>query len=312
MSEVFVLDPICDEAVEALAARTRVVVPPQSRETSWIGRAAAVIIRTAVIDADAIAAAVPVLKVIGKHGSGVDSIDVKAAHRHGVTVVSTPEANAVSVVELTLGLALAAARRIPLADAGLRAGIALTPAQRIGTELSGKTIGIVGFGAIGRRVAALFRAAFGGPQIAYDPVVPAEVFAQAGVARADALTELLAAADLVTLHVPLVPATRGLIGTAELAAMRPEAILVNAARGGVVDEAALRDALASGRLAAAASDVFVTEPPPADHPLLALPSFVATPHIGGTTREAMIRMGRDVVAGVLDVLEERIPRYKIG
>lgn len=311
MNEVFILEPVAAEAIAMLEARVPVVALPRSREIPWVGRAAAVIVRAGRVTAAEIAAAAPTLKVIGKHGAGVDAIDLEAARAHGVRVVFTPDANSCSVAELTLGLALAVARRIPLADRSLRGGAPLSGAERIGTELTGKTFGIVGFGAIGRRMAALFRATFEGRLVAYDPVVAPEHFAAAGAARAATLPELLAAADVVTVHVPLLPATRGLIGAAELAQMKPTAILVNTARGGVVDEAALHAALRAGQIAGAASDVFVTEPPPPDHPLLGLPNFVGTPHVGGTTAEALLRMGRDVAAGVLDVLEGRPPRFPV-
>ncbi|MBK5958443.1 hypothetical protein CCR97_09510 [Rhodoplanes elegans] len=311
MNEVFVLEPVAAEAIALLAERVPVVALPQSREIPWVGRAAAVIVRAAGVTAAEIAAAAPTLKVIGKHGAGVDAIDLAAARAHGVRVVSTPDANSCSVAELTLGLTLALARRIPLADRRLRTGTPLSPAERIGTELTGKTFGVVGFGAIGRRVAALVRAAFDATVVAFDPGVASEVFADAGAIRVATLPELLARADVVTVHVPLLPATRGLIGAAELAAMKPGALLVNTARGGVIDETALHEALCAGRIGGAASDVFVAEPPSADHPLLGLPGFVATPHIGGTTTEALSRMGRDVAAGVLDVLEGRPPRFPV-
>ena len=311
MPEVFVLELMNADAIATLASRVTVVKPPQTREVSWVGRAAGVIVRAAPITGAEIEAAAPTLKVIGKHGVGVDNIDLDAARKYGVRVVSTPGANAISVCEMTLGLALALARRVPLADRGLRAGTALPDAERVGTELTGKTFGIIGFGDIGRRVAATMRAAFGATVVAYDPVVAAEIFTANGATRADSLAELLACADIVTIHAPLVPATRNLIGAAEFKVMKPSALLVNAARGGIVDETALAEALRSGRIAAAASDVFVKEPPPADHPLLALPNFIGTPHIAGTTAEALVRMGREVVAGVLDVLEGRTPRFPV-
>lgn len=311
MPEVFVLEMMNADAIATLASRVTVIKPPQSREVSWVGRASGVIVRAARITGAEIAAAAPTLKVIGKHGVGVDNIDLDAARAHGVRVVSTPGANATSVCEMTLALALALARRVPLADRGLRTGTALSDAERTGTELTGKTFGIIGFGAIGRGVAAMMRAAFGATVIGYDPLVPPEAFTAAGAVRATSLPELLASADVVTIHAPLVPATRNLIGAAEFKVMKPSALLVNAARGGIVDEDALAEALRTGRIAAAASDVFVQELPPAIHPLLALPNFIGTPHIAGTTAEALVRMGRDVVAGVLDVLEGREPKFPV-
>ena len=168
MPEVFVLELMDANAIATLASRVTVVRPPQSREVSWIGRATGVIVRAAKITGADIAAAAPTLKVIGKHGVGVDNIDLEAAKAHGVRVVSTPGANATSVCEMTLALALALARRVPLADRQLRGGTTMSDAERTGAELTGKTFGIIGFGAIGRGVAAMMRAAFGATVIAFE------------------------------------------------------------------------------------------------------------------------------------------------
>jgi D-3-phosphoglycerate dehydrogenase len=306
---VYVLEPIAPGAIAILERCCDIVPPDDPRRSHWPDDADAVIVRTSRIDADGIAAARR-LKVIGKHGVGVDNIDLDAARGRGIAVISTPGANANAVAELAVGLALAVARRIALQDRHLRQGGPLIRSE-LGFELTGRTIGVIGLGAVGRRTAALFRAAFGGPVLGYDPYAPEPAWIDAGIERCVEQETLLERADIVTVHAPLTPATTNMIDAAGLARMRPGAILLNLARGGVVDEAALYDALTAGRLGGAASDVFVAEPPAPDHPLLSLANFVATSHIGAATRESMDRMGDAVVAGVLAVLEGREPDHRV-
>lgn len=218
------------------------------------------------------------LRVVVKFGSGVDNIDLAAAERLGVTVRATPGTNARSVAELTIALLLALARDVPRHDRAMRAGAWF---RRIGIELAGRRLGLVGYGAVGREVCRLARA-LGMEVVVHDPFV-----ADADVEELE-LDELLATCDAVSLHLPLTPETAGLIGARELALMRPGALLVNTARGAIVDEEALAEALRSGRLGGAASDVFAHEPPTAS-PLLELETFVASPHVGAATLEAVRR-----------------------
>ncbi|MEW6046816.1 MAG: hydroxyacid dehydrogenase [Bacillota bacterium] len=307
---VAVLDPIHPEAMSRLAQRCDVIGWDDPRAGAWAEMAHGVIVRIRCVSEAELQAARQ-LKVVGKHGVGVDNIDLGAARRLGVRVVHTPGANAQGVAELTAGLALALARRIALADRTLRAGGKLDRDGLWGTELYGKRLGVVGLGQIGRRVAELFRAAFSMEVWGYDPYLAAPEWERIGVRRVSFLDELLPVVDVLTLHLPLTPRTRGLIGRRELALMRPSAFVLNLARGGIVDEQALYEALRSGRLAGAASDVFEQEPPPADHPLLTLPQFVATPHVGAATAESMLRMGMAVVEEVLAVLEGREPRHPV-
>ncbi len=242
----------------------------------------------------------PDLRVLARLGVGVDSIDLEAATRAGVVVTTTPGLNDETCADHALALMLATLRRVVEHDASVRRGEwnrggALTP-----WDLHGKRVGVVGYGRIGRSVVRRLEG-FGTEIRIYDAVdVDDDRHACA------TLEELLAWADVVTLHAPLTPATRGLIGTAELAAMRPDAILVNASRGGLVDEPALVDALASGRLRAAALDVFADEPP-TNGALMRLPNVVLSPHIGGLSREAIDSMARCCVQQVLDVLDGRRP-----
>ena len=238
------------------------------------------------------------LRVVGRAGTGLDNIDVATAKELGIVVLNAPAANTISVAELTLGLLLALERHLAAASTDLRAG-KWEKSKYAGREIAGKRIGLVGFGHIGRTVAVRARA-FDMEVWASDPLI-AEWPAGFEWARPATLEELLPEVDYLSLHVPLTSDTRGLIGPAAFARMKPDAVLVNCARGGIVDEPALRDALSNGRLRGAALDVFATEPPGAD-PLLALPNVLATPHLGAATREAQDRAGVEVAERVIEAL----------
>jgi D-3-phosphoglycerate dehydrogenase len=215
-------------------------------------------------------------------------------------VLNTPGQNAGAVAELVMGHLLALVRRLMPAHAAPQAG-RWEKNRLSGTELGGKTLALIGFGAVGRKVAALAKG-FGMEVLVYDPLVTAEAIAAEG-ARPAAWPELLAAADFVSLHLPLTPETRGLISREVIfSRLKPGAILVNCARGGLVDEAALAEALASGRLAGAGLDVFENEPPGADHPLLALENVVVTPHLGASTAEAQVNVARSIAAQMIEYL----------
>ena len=227
------------------------------------------------------------LRVVVRAGTGLDNVDLAVARERGVTVANTPVANAVAVAELAIGLMLALERHVVPAASDLRRGH-WEKTKYMGRELAGRTLGLLGFGRIGREVALRARA-FAMEVIACDPVLPQWPAGYEWV-QPVTLDELLAGADVLSLHVPLVPETRGRIGARELALMRPDAILVNCARGGVVDERALFAALTAGQPRGAALDVFATEPP-GEHPLQALPNVIATPHLGASTVEAQRRAG---------------------
>lgn len=231
------------------------------------------------------------LKVVGRAGAGVDTIDVEAATAANILVMNTPGQNANGVAELVLGLMLCLVRHIPVGCAGLKAGC-WEKNKLAGTEILGKTIGLVGFGAIGRRVAVMAKG-LGMKVLAYDPFLSAEQIT-AGGATAKNLDEVLRESDFVSLHLPKTKETTNLINRAALDKMKPKAILINCARGGLVDENELALALKEGRLAGAAMDVFATEPPAADNPLLALDNFVATPHLGASTAESQVNVAEAV------------------
>lgn len=235
---------------------------------------------------------VPELKVISKYGVGLDGVDIEALVRHGVKLAWTGGVNRRSVAELTLGFAIALLHRVPEGDYTLRRG---EWRKLIGRQLTGRTFGIVGCGFVGKDLVGLL-APFGCRVLAHDIRDYAE-FYRAHQVTAVTLDQLLRESDIVSLHVPLDRSTRGMIGAAELAAMRPGSCLINAARGGLVDEEALFAALERGHLAGAAADVFAIEPDA--HPrLVAHPKFIGTPHIGGSTQEAQLAMGRAAIEGL--------------
>jgi len=264
----------------------------------------AVLVRSATkIDAEALAAARR-LKVVARAGVGLDNVDVKSATQSGVMVVNAPTSNIVSAAELAVGLLLAAARHVAPASDALRRG-EWKRSKYTGVELYEKTAGIVGLGRIGVLVAQRL-SAFGMKVIAYDPYVQAGRAAQMGV-RLVTLDELLAEAEVISVHLPKTAETLGLIGEAQLRRVRPEVIVVNAARGGIVDEPALYSALKEGRVAAAGLDVFATEPC-TDSPLFELENVVATPHLGASTHEAQEKAGIAVARSVrLALAGELVP-----
>ncbi len=249
------------------------------------------------------------LQVIGRAGVGVDNIDVDAATQAGIIVVNAPTANVVAAAEHTIALLLALARNIPQADRHVRGG-QWQRSRFVGTEVRDKTLGLVGLGRIAQLVAERAQC-LGMRVLAHDPYVRRELAAQRGVELLP-LERLLPQTDFLSVHVPLNESTRGLIGRDELARLKPGARVLNVARGGVVDEEALVEALASGHVAGAALDVFQQEPLPADHPLLAFPQVIVTPHLGGSTVEAQEKVAEDVALQVLDVLHGRPARYAVN
>jgi len=254
----------------------------------------AVLIRSATqVDAEAIAAA-PRLKVVARAGVGLDNVDVKAATQAGVMVVNAPTSNIVSAAELAVALLLSSARHVPQAGAALKGG-AWKRSKYTGTELFEKTLGVVGLGRIGVLVAQRL-AAFGMNVVAYDPYVSSARAGQLGV-RLVGLDELLETSDFITVHLPKTPETIGLIGEEALRKVKPTVRIVNAARGGIVDEAALFAALKEGRVAGAGLDVFAKEPC-TDSPLFELENVVVTPHLGASTDEAQERAGISVARSV--------------
>ncbi len=273
-----------------------------------IGEYDAVIVRGRTKITAAVLEAGQNLKVVGRAGVGVDNIDLEAAKARGVTVVNAPQASTNAVAELAIGLMFALARRIPEADAGMKRGEWLKK-KLLGTELHGKTLGVIGMGRIGSRVGALAKA-LGMRVVGYDPLIPAEEIARRGAEPLANLDDLYAQADVITLHVPLTPNTRGMIGQEAFAKMKRGVFLICAARGGVIDEEALFEALESGQVGGAGLDVFATEPPGAS-PLVTHPRVVATPHIGAQTQEAQTRVAEDIATEVLAALKGEPLRWRV-
>ncbi len=271
---------------------------------SALADANAILVRSATkVDAEAIAAA-PNLKVIARAGVGLDNVDIKAATQAGVMVVNAPTSNIISAAELTVGHILSLARHIPAAHAALAVGEWKRSAYS-GTELYEKTVGIIGLGRIGALITARLQA-FGVEVIAYDPYITSARAQQLGV-QTVSLEELLERSDFITIHMPKTPETTGMIGTEQLALMKPTSYIVNVARGGLIDEQALHDALVAGTIAGAGLDVFVSEPP-RESPLLALPNVVVTPHLGASTGEAQEKAGVSVAKSVrLALAGELVP-----
>lgn len=248
------------------------------------------------------------LKVVGRAGVGVDNIDLAAAKAHGVTVVNSPLATSVAVAELTMGLMLSAVREIARADAGLKTGKWLKK-ELEGTELMGKTLGVIGFGRIGAAVAKR-AAAFDMAIVGYDPLIPAEEIKKRG-GQPMSLDELLKVSDFITMHLPLTADTKNMLNAGAFEKMKKGVYIICAARGGVIDEAALLEALNSGKVAGAALDVYAVEPP-GQTDLVNHPKVVGTPHIGAQTVESQTRAANDISEEVINALADKPLRWKVA
>ena len=306
---IVVADKISERGLDLLReAGWQVVTPTAFDLSAALAQADALIVRSATRVTAELLEHARQLRVVGRAGVGVDNIDVESATRRGVLVMNTPGGNAVSVAEHTFALLLALARGVPRLNAAVHAG-KWEKSGATGTELRGKTLGLVGLGRVGTEVARRARA-FEMNVLAHDPYVSAEVAREAEVELAP-LADLLARSDVVSLHTGLSAATEKMINATSLARMKCGALLVNAARGELVDEAALAESLRSGQLAGAAVDTFAIEPP-LDSPLLGLPNVIATPHIGGSTAEAQEEVGTQIAQQVRDFLAEGIIRNGVN
>lgn len=310
--KIVIPDPLPPAAVALLAAEgwtvdTRTGRSPEELAAD-VADADALIVRSATTVTAALIAAAPRLRVVARAGAGVDNVDVEAASDRGIVVLNAPGANSVSVAEHVFALMLSSTRSVALADAQMKAGRWCKKSLR-GVELRGKTLGVVGLGRIGREVVR--RAlAFDMQVVAHDPFIPAQLADDLGVGLLD-LEALAERADFITLHLPSTEATRGLLGRELLARCRPGTRVINTARGDLVDEAALAEAIADGRVAGAGLDVFRREPPP-DTALTGLPQVVATPHIGGATTEAQQLVGLAAATGVREYLRTGFARNAVN
>lgn len=304
MVKVLVAAPLHEKALEVLKNAGFDVIfeeyPDEGRLIELVGDVDAIIVRSKPKVTRKVIEAAPKLKVIGRAGVGLDNIDLEAAKERGIKVVNSPGASSRSVAELAVALMFNVARKIAFADRKMREGV-WAKKQCMGFELEGKTLGIVGFGRIGYQIAKIAKA-LGMNLLLYDPYPNEEHAKEVGGKFVD-LETLLKESDVVTLHVPLIDATYHLINEERLKLMKPTAILINAARGAVVDTNALVKALKEGWIAGAGLDVFEEEPLPKDHPLTKLDNVVLTPHIGASTVEAQMRAGVQVAEQIVEILK---------
>jgi D-3-phosphoglycerate dehydrogenase len=310
---VLLYEPIHEKALALLKEKAEVRMA-QSLDPAWLLSAVSdvdgIIIRANGTVTREMMAAAPRLKVVGRHGVGVEAIDRRAAAELGIAVVNTPFSNDESVAEHCMGMIVGLAKRLMEADRAIRAGEWDARYRLIGVEVQGKTLGLVGFGKIGQRLAAMAHFGFEMPIVYHDILSYPEAEVKLGARRLP-LTEVLAQADFVSLHTPLVPETKGMINEAALRSMKRTAYLINSARGPVVDQAALIRALQEGWIAGAGLDVYDPEPLPKDSPLLKMDSVVVSPHMAAHTDEALYRMAM-VVTDVLAVIEGRKPEYPVA
>jgi len=308
---VLVTENIHAAGWETLKRETAAVAwPGQDKQplTEAVADVQAILVRVAKLSADVIEAAKK-LKIIGKHGVGYDNIDIPAATASGVIVTNTPLANSTSVAEHALALLLAVARRIGETERDLNRGAMRTQKLYQGMELSGKVMGVIGLGSAGLRLARMTGQGLGMRVLGFDPY---KVPWPDGIEHCTDLDPLLRQADFISIHVPLTKETTNLIGKEALPKMKPTAILVNTARGGIVDEAAVAEAVTAGRLAGAGLDVVVDEPLKPSHPLNGVPNIILTPHMAGVTEEAMMRMAQDSAEDILRVLRGERPKFPVN
>ena len=316
MARILVVEPVAQAGLDVLASAhdtdVRVGIPRGEllQLLAEGGGYDALIVRSQTrVDAEVLTAAAPRLSVIGVASIGIDRIDLDAATRAGVMVVNAPTGNTIAAAEHTMALMLALLRHVPAADASVRNG-EWERGRFLGSELRGRVLGIIGLGKIGKQVCR--RAlAFEMKVLAYDPYLTAEQIAEAG-AQQVGLPELLQRADVITVHTPLTPQTRTMLGRAQLDATKRGVYCLNVARGGIYDEAALADALASGHVAGAAVDVYASEPMAPDNPLRAASNTLFTPHIGASTREAQARVGHEMAEQVVMALSGVTPPYAVN
>jgi D-3-phosphoglycerate dehydrogenase len=309
-ARVLVADPLHEEALQALRRHHDVTTKeaPPGELPDLIGGFDALIVRSRTkVTRDVLARATD-LRVVGRAGTGVDNIDVEAATEAGIPVVNAPGGSAESVAELAVGLMLSLARRIPEADRTTKAG-QWEKARLRGGELAGKVLGLVGSGRIGSLVARICQD-IGMETVAYDPYVEPVAAQERGIWLAS-LEQVLERADFVSVHASLTEETHHMLSSAQFARMKPTAYLINAARGPIVEESALIEALRSGQIAGAGLDVFEREPP-ADSPLLTMENVVLTPHIGAATEEAQRRTGLLVVEQVIKALAGDTPEFVVN
>lgn len=323
MYKVLLTERIDQTGIDILSKVAQVDIAPDPSEktiVSMVGDYDAMVIRATLLTEPMLAAGKK-LKVVGRHGVGTDNLDIPAATRYGILLLNTPGANAGSVAEYTVGALLYLFKRFTESDRMLRRGDFNRPGSLTGlltklgfenTVLEGKTIGLAGFGAIAKRVAKICIHGFEMRVLAYDPYVSEEDMRELGVHKVASVREMAPLVDALAIHAPKTPETSNLINSEIFSVMKPTAVIINAARGGIVNEADLADALRNKTIAAAATDVYDKEPPPMEHPLFALENVLLTPHIGAASDGAMRNMASYVANGVVDVLKGRKPEFVVN
>jgi D-3-phosphoglycerate dehydrogenase len=308
---ILIAEPLAAAGIELFRSQPgwNVIVSNPKEYAQYLCEADALLVRSAVQVNRSVLEKAPRLRVVGRAGVGVDNVDLDAATEAGVLVMNTPGGNAISVAEHTLALMLAMARHIPQANASTRAG-KWEKKKFLGNELRGKTLGVIGLGSIGREVVKRARA-FEMRVVAHDPYVTSKIAQDLGVELVGT-AELFGASDYITLHVAATPETQGMLSHEAFASMKDGVRIVNCARGELVDEAALVQALASGKVAHAALDVFATEPVPADYPLFTSDAVMATPHIGGSTEEAQEIVGLRIAEQVVEYLQSGVAIHAVN
>ena len=312
--KILIVQAIHDRGVQVFDDRFEVRVasdPSVATVIREIEGVAGVVVRTAPFPREIIEAAT-CLKVIGRHGVGVDNIDVQAATEKGIAVVYTPNATTTSVVEMTLTMLGALAKQLCVRDQATREGRWEIRNSYSSIDLDGKTLGLIGLGRIGSLVARRVSSAFGMKVIVFDPYITSERAAELDVTLVRDMDDIFRQADVVSLHTPLTPETRGLVNAARLRLMKPSAFLLNLSRGEVVEEKALYEALKTGKIAGAGLDVYDPEPPVAGNPLFGLDNVIFSPHCATLTKECVIRMATGAAEGVVDVLSGKIPPFVVN
>lgn len=309
--KIYILDPFVSSGVEFASRHGEVVRWDDPRAKNWHEDADGLMVRVTPLTAADFAGAKK-LRAVAKQGVGVNLIDLAAAKARGVIVCNTPGVNSEAVAEMALALALAVTRRIAELDRRIRSGEVVKRINYLGIELWEKTVGVIGMGNIGTRTARKYQAAFGAKLLAYDPYAPDGAWPDIPHERLSSLDELLGRSDLVTIHTPLTPETKHLIGSRELALMKETAVLVNVSRGEIVDEAALYDTLKAGRIFGAGLDVFRKEPPTTDNPLVALSNIVVTPHAAGGTFETQEKSSLITAQQLIHVLGGGEPMNRVA
>jgi len=313
MKKVLLVDPIAQEGIALMEHAGFEVLALADRSHENILKEVvdkdAILVRTTFITEDIMDAGTK-LRVIARHGVGYDNIDVGAAGKRGIVVTNSPMANLVAVAEHAIGMMIVLAKNMRKADIALRQGQFSARNVYIGQELEGKTLGLVGLGRIGQRVGQIAMNGLGMKVLGYDPYIPKNAILQ-GFAYTDSWEEIFSKPDFVSLHLPLIESTKGLIGMREFSLMKKNAIFINCARGSIVVEADLVAALQNNVILAAGLDVYETEPPALDNPLFTLDNVVVTPHMAAHSKEAMVKMAVHAAQGIVEVLSGKNPTWKV-